>query len=95
MQRQREAEKQSHSTLDKGHGRLERRTLTSTTSLNNDLDWAGVQQVCRVERKRTIANETTVEICYFITSVSRTSANAEQLLEVCCNHWGAIENGLH
>lgn len=74
---------------------MERRTLTSTTSLNSYLDWPGVQQACRVERKRTIAGETTVEICYFITSVSRTAANAEQLLEICRNHWGAIENGLH
>lgn len=95
MQRQREAEKQTHSTLDKGHGRLERRTLTSTTSLNNYFDWPGVQQVCRVERKRTLTNETTVEVCYFITSLKRESANAEQLLALCRNHWGAIENGLH
>lgn len=95
MQRRRAAEKQNHSTLEKGHGRIERRTLISTTSLNSYLNWPGVQQVCRVERKRTVAGETTVEVCYFITSLSRTSANAEQLLEVCRNHWGAIENGLH
>jgi len=74
---------------------MERRTLTSTTSLNSYLDWAGVQQVCRVERQRTIGNETTVEVCYFITSLDRDSANAEQLLALCRNHWGAIENGLH
>lgn len=81
--------------MDKGHDRIERRTLTSTTSLNRYLDWPEVQQVCRVERKRTIAGETTNEICYFITSVSRESANAEHLLTLCRDHWGAIENWLH
>ncbi|MBT5019526.1 MAG: ISAs1 family transposase [Planctomicrobium sp.] len=94
-QRSRAAKKQRHSTVNKGHGRIERRTLTSTTSLNHYLNWPGVQQVCRVERKRTIAGKTTNEVCYFTTSVSRTSANAAQLLALSRDHWGAIENGLH
>ena len=36
-------------TLDKGHGRIERRTLKATTALNDYLDWPGVGQVGQVE----------------------------------------------
>ena len=36
-------------TLEKGHGRRERRTLTATTALNEYLDWPGVGQVGRIE----------------------------------------------
>ncbi len=36
-------------TLDKGHGRRERRTLKATTALNEYLDWLGVAQVGQVE----------------------------------------------
>src|SRR6478736_9397496 len=42
-------------TLDKGHGRRERRTLKATTALNEYLDWPGVAQVgevtCQVDEK--------------------------------------------
>ena len=36
-------------TLDKGHGRIERRTLKATTALNEYLDWPGVAQVGQIE----------------------------------------------
>ena len=39
-----EAERQSARTLNKGHGRVERRELTSTTMLKGHLDWAGMKQ---------------------------------------------------
>ena len=32
---------------------------------------------------------------YFISSLSRQQASAQQLLKLACGHWGAIENGLH
>ena len=37
--------------MDKHGGRVEVRTLTATTLLNEDLDWPGVAQVGRVERE--------------------------------------------
>lgn len=37
----------------KGHGRVDRRTITTTTWLNEYLrDWPGVGQVFRLERRR-------------------------------------------
>ena len=38
-------------TLDKGHGRIERRTLKATTALNDYLDWPGVGQVGQVRAR--------------------------------------------
>ena len=81
--------------MDKGHGRIERRTLTSTTVLNGYLDWPGVRQVCRIDRERTIRGRRETETAYYITSLSRRRAGPEDLLRVARDHWGAIENGLH
>jgi len=81
--------------VDKGHGRLERRTLTATSVLNAHLDWPGVGQVCQVYRERTIRGEKTTETVYYVTSLSRRRADAGRLLTLIRGHWGAIENGLH
>jgi len=95
MQQQRHAERESASTIEKGHGRVERRTLTTTTAQNRYLNWPGVQQVCRIQRERTVRGKQTTETAYFISSLSRRQASAEQLLKLARGHWGAIENGLH
>ena len=81
-------------TVDKGHGRFERRTLTSTTALNTYLDWPGVGQVFRLERVRTVGGTTRAEVVYGITSLTRAQADAGQLLALTRDHWG-IENRLH
>ena len=81
-------------TINKGHGRLETRTLTSTTSLNEYLDWPGVGHVFRLDRTRRIGGSETTETVYGITSLKRSRADAELLLVLTRNHW-QIENGLH
>lgn len=95
MQRRRTSERDVASSVDKAHGRIERRTLTSTTVLNNYLDWPGVQQICPIRRTRTMGGRTETETAYFITSVPRHLARADVLLGWSRAHWGAIENGLH
>lgn len=86
---------QTATTRGKGHGRVEVRTLTSTTWLNEYLsDWPSVGQVFRVERERRVKGVVTVEVVYGITSLTRAEADAERLLAVVRSHWG-IENGLH
>ena len=67
-------------SLEKGHGRRERRTLTATTALNGYLDWPGVGQVGRVESVVERDGKCTTEARYFITSVPREVAGAEGLL---------------
>lgn len=74
-------------TLNKGHGRRERRTLRATTALNEYLDWPGVAQVGQVESEVVKDGKTTHETRYFITSVSRAVADAAQLLTWARGHW--------
>lgn len=81
--------------MDKGHGRIEKRTLETTTWLTEYLDpeW-GCRQVFRLERERRFPGKIEVEVEYGITSLPRERAGARALLGVIRGHWG-IENGLH
>jgi len=81
-------------TVEKGHGRRERRRLQASTRLSAHSDWPGLEQVCRLTRTVTKDGKTTTEIAYAITSVPRDQADAEKLLTWWRGHWG-IENRLH
>jgi len=85
-----------YQTTDKAHGRLERRTLVSTTALNEYLQWPGVAQVlcrtCRRVHLRTGQVET--ETTYGLTSLPRSLAGPAQLEQIWRGHW-TIENRLH
>jgi hypothetical protein len=81
-------------SVDKGHGRLERRTLRTTTTLTLHQKWAGMKQAFAIQRERTIKGETTVEVVHGITSLSEQEADATRLLGLTRDHWG-IENELH
>lgn len=82
------------STTDKGHGRLEKRTLRLTASLTKHQDWAGLAQGFELVRERTVRGVTTVEVVHGITSLKREEADARRLLGLVRGHWG-IENRLH
>ena len=94
-QAQRACERSETRQADKGHGRLEVRTLISTTALNKHVQWPGVEQVFRVVSETTRSGKKTREVRYFITSLTRGEAGARRLLEIVRGHWGVIENGLH
>ena len=80
---------------DQAHERIETRTLTSMVWLNDYLNtWPEIGQVFRLVRTRTTNGETTTETIYGITSLTRTEADAEKLLQWVRAHW-AIENRLH
>lgn len=81
-------------TVDKGHGRLERRTLRTTSILTKAQQWKGLKQGFELVRERTIEGQTTREVVHGITSLSAERADASRLLELTREHW-AIENGLH
>lgn len=80
--------------MEKSRGRLERRRLVSSTGVNDHLRWRDVGQVCQLTRTTTRKGETTTDVQYAVTSVPRSSADAERLLEWWRGHWG-IENGVH
>lgn len=83
-------------TVTKGHGRREKRTLWTSTELNDYLDWPGVGQVFRIER--VIWHEKhhgyTRQIVYGLTSLSAEQASPKKLLALVRQYWG-IETGLH
>ena len=81
-------------TLDKGHGRRERRTLKATTAWNEYRDWPGVAQVGQVESEVVKDGKTTHEIRSFITRVSRAVADAGRLLKGVRGHW-SVDNRSH
>ena len=83
-------------TSEKGHGRIERRTLTASTELKGYGDWPYAEQVFKLGRyfKRTRDGHVTHEVVYGITSLTAQEAGPTRLLELIRSHWG-IENGLH
>jgi predicted transposase YbfD/YdcC len=87
---------QTASSLDKAHGRLERRTLTASCLLNDFAAWEGIGQVFKIERqvKRLKTGKSSHPIDYGITSLSPIQAPPDRLLTLVRTHW-RIENTLH
>jgi hypothetical protein len=81
-------------TIEKGHGRIEKRTLRTTTILTKQQDWAGLKQGFQLVRERTVEGKKTVETVHGITSLGPECADAKRLLALTREHWG-IENKLH
>jgi predicted transposase YbfD/YdcC len=81
-------------TTDKGHGRIEQRTYTVITNLEDIRDrklWAGLTTVGMCMRERTVNGKTTEEAHYFIGSGRLGARKAAKGMR---GHWG-IENNLH
>ena len=83
-------------SIDKEHGRLEQRKLTSSSMLSGQLDWPYLQQVFKIEREveELTTGKRRSEVSYGITSLSQQEADAARLLAGRRQHW-QIENGLH
>lgn len=83
-------------TMDKGHGRLEMRRLQTSSALNDYLDWPGLQQVFRLDRKTIIlkTGKVRTQVVYGLTSLSSQRAGANQLLTLIRGQW-YIENCSH
>jgi predicted transposase YbfD/YdcC len=82
-----------------GHGRLEKRTIKTSSMLNDYLDWPGVGQVYRLEReffwlRQGSIYKTSRELEFGISSLNRDQASPAKVLQVRRKHW-FIETGLH
>lgn len=84
-------------TLGLGHGRIERRTLYTTTALNDYLAWPAVGQAGLIERVRIAKNTGELlsheQVC-FVTSLTPQRATPTHLLEINRGHW-TIETKSH
>jgi predicted transposase YbfD/YdcC len=95
VQEKRQEYQRVHS-CGKDHGRLESRTLETSTSLVGYLDWPGVQQVLRRHTRRTLlkTGQTSEKTTYAITSLSRSQADAHTLAALWRAHW-SIDDRVH
>jgi predicted transposase YbfD/YdcC len=86
----------SAKTVEKQVGRLEERSITTSSLLNEYLDWPHLGQVFRLERRTTClaTGRVECEVQYGLTSLSAQAASPERLLGVVRSEWG-IESGLH
>jgi predicted transposase YbfD/YdcC len=86
----------SHTYSNKGHGRIETRTLESSALLSEYLNWPGGNQVMRriCRRIRVKTGEISEETTYGITSLRRDQALPPQLEALWRAHW-TIENKVH
>lgn len=84
----------SATEVDKGHGRIERRTAALTTDiawLQEIHAWPGLAAIGKITASREINGKTTMETrCYLLSR----AFTPEQLNAVVRSHWG-IENSLH
>lgn len=87
---------QTYRLANKGHGRLERRTITVSSALKDYLDWPYAEQVFQLERsvRQWGTGKETHEVVYGVTSLRAAEASPRRLLELVRGHW-QIENGLH
>ncbi len=81
---------------EKGHGRLETRTLERSAVLNGDLDWPDVGQVLRRTYRAVDLATGAVhqEVTYGLTSLPPQEASVEEVAGVWRGHW-TIENRVH
>jgi predicted transposase YbfD/YdcC len=86
----------SAKTTETQAGRIEERTLTTSSLLNDYLDWPHLGQVFKLERRITSLStgRTKTEIQYGLTSLTAQEASPKRLLAIVRSEWG-IENGLH
>ena len=87
---------ESAQQTNKGHGRLETRTLTVSSQLQDFLDWPYLAQVFQLKR-RTVSlktGEIQEQVVYGFTSLTRDEITPNLLLDKIRSYWG-IENCLH
>jgi predicted transposase YbfD/YdcC len=87
------------STVNRGHGRIEKRVIHTSAMLNDYLDWPALGQVYRLERqfnwvRRGEIYKTSSEVELGITSLPTGQASPAQVLQFRRSHWH-IETTLH
>ena len=86
-----------HETVEKGHGRIEKRSCWTISEpdhlhyLNEGGQWQNRTSIGMVEAERWVTDNTAVETRWYISSLT---GDAEALLAATRGHWG-IENSLH
>jgi hypothetical protein len=87
---------QTHSTVNKGHGRIEERTIQVLSLTPGQVDFPFAHQIFQIQRTFTniAKNTSSTELVCGITSLTAEKAAPARLLEYNRGHW-AIENKVH
>jgi predicted transposase YbfD/YdcC len=85
---------QQAQTTDKGHGRLEIRSIRVSSELKGYSNWPGLEQVFEIRRRWQSKGQWHEDVRYGVTSLPATVAIPERLLKLKRGHW-TIENRLH
>jgi predicted transposase YbfD/YdcC len=90
------AKPQSFSTIEKSHGRIEKRTcklITDMDWISNQEKWRHTQSIISIESQRTIleTGEIQSEHRFYISSLQTTAEHFNRIIRA---HW-SIENKLH
>jgi len=85
-----------HSTFDKAHGRIERRSIWTSEELKGYVEFPHARQFFMVERtvEYLSSDKSHHEVAYGISSLSAGTTTAAKLLEYNRGHW-EIENRVH
>lgn len=85
----------SNETIEKGHGRIEKRVCTVTEDIDwlraDHSHWKDLRSVIEIESTRDIKGQISIEKRYYISS---HHANADVISNAVRQHWG-VENKLH
>lgn len=87
----------THTTIDKGHGRLETRTITlATAPATISRLWRNCSYIFRIEtlREDCISGEIETDVHFGITNLSKEYATPENILALKRGHW-SVENKIH
>src|SRR5882757_669608 len=85
---------QQAQTKNKGHGRVEIRSIRVSCELKGYCDWPGLEQVFEIRRRWQSNGQWHEDVRYGVTSLPATFAIPERLLKLKRGHW-TIENRLH
>jgi predicted transposase YbfD/YdcC len=84
-----------HTTLDKGHGRVEKRKVYSTGDVawlgERHPKWGSIASIVAVCSERTIRQAKTTETRFYVSSLM---PDAKKAAEIIRSHWG-VENQVH
>jgi predicted transposase YbfD/YdcC len=83
-----------YQTEERGHGRVEKRTVTvlsDVSTIRDRAEWEKVTVIGQCYRERTVGEKKSEELSWFIGS---RQASAQMYGESLRDHWG-IENGQH
>lgn len=90
---------QTAQTIDKGHGRIEIRTIEMVSTTPAETGWPHTHTICRVHRRREVMRggkvvESSEETSLYVGSFSAARTSPQTAARVIRGHW-SIENCLH